>query len=444
VNRYDGVDLPDKACRILIIDSKPVAETLLDRYMADCVAGSEMITAAIMRKIEQGLGRSVRGEKDSSIILLIGTDLVAPVRTAEGRRFLSAQTQRQIEIGLTVARLAKEEVQDGKAMTALLSVMKQSLGRNDGWREYYKEEMDAMVTPTPNLVALSRFELERAAEPKFQCGDIDGAIAIVQELGNDSAGPSEQGWYVQEKARYEYARSHTEADKLQAAAHKRNRRLLKPRTGMDFKRITIVNQKRPELIKAWVVEHGDGEHLQIRIAELLDRLHFGVSADRFEAAWDDLGRALGFVAERPDKDWGEGPDNLWALSANQYLLAEAKSEVEVTRAEIHKEESQQMNNSSAWFTKNYGDVSVKRLIIHPAQKLSKSAAFHDDVEIVSQTRLDALRKAVRSFYREFVNVDFAAISEREIEAALVTHKLTIEGILTLYSKKPVEFRRPRT
>ncbi|MDI1450791.1 DEAD/DEAH box helicase family protein [Polyangium sp. 6x1] len=444
VNRYDGVDLPDKACRILIVDSKPVAETLLDRYMADCVAGSEMITAAIMRKIEQGLGRSVRGEKDSSVILLIGPDLVALVRTAEGRRFLSVQTQRQIEIGLEVARLAKTtEVQDGKATTALVNVINQSLRRDDGWREYYKEEMNAMATPTPNLVALSTFELERAAELKFQDGNIDGAIAIVDKLGNQAADPSEQGWYLQEKARYEYARSQTEADKLQAAAHKRNRRLLKPRTGMDFKRITIVNQKRPELIKAWVVKQGDGEQLQVRVAELLDRLQFGVSADRFEAAWDELGRALGFVAERPDKDWGEGPDNLWALREKQYLLAEAKSEIDVTRAEIHKDESQQMNNSSAWFAKNYGDVPVKRLIIHPAQKLAKSAAFHDDVEILSQTQLNALRKAVRSFYREFANVDFAAISEKKIEEALVAHKLTIDNILTLYSKKPVSFGKPR-
>jgi hypothetical protein len=115
--------------------------------------------------------------------------------------FLSAQTQRQIEIGLEVARLAKEDVQDGNATTALLNVMKQSLSRNDGWREYYKEEMKAMATPTPNLVALSTFELERAAELKFQDGDIDGAIAIVQKLGNEAADPSEQGWYVQESER---------------------------------------------------------------------------------------------------------------------------------------------------------------------------------------------------------------------------------------------------
>ena len=32
-NRYDGIDLPDNACRILIMDSKPFSEDLLDRYI---------------------------------------------------------------------------------------------------------------------------------------------------------------------------------------------------------------------------------------------------------------------------------------------------------------------------------------------------------------------------------------------------------------------------
>ena len=35
-NRYDGIDLPDNTCRILILDSKPFSEHLLDRYLENC------------------------------------------------------------------------------------------------------------------------------------------------------------------------------------------------------------------------------------------------------------------------------------------------------------------------------------------------------------------------------------------------------------------------
>ena len=41
-NRYDGIDLPDRTCRLLVIDSKPQGETLTDRWTEDCRAESEV------------------------------------------------------------------------------------------------------------------------------------------------------------------------------------------------------------------------------------------------------------------------------------------------------------------------------------------------------------------------------------------------------------------
>ncbi len=40
-NRYDGIDLPDSACRILILDSKPYSETLIDKWTEGARKGSE-------------------------------------------------------------------------------------------------------------------------------------------------------------------------------------------------------------------------------------------------------------------------------------------------------------------------------------------------------------------------------------------------------------------
>jgi hypothetical protein len=76
--------------------------------------------------------------------------------------------------------------------------------------------------------------------------------------------------------------------------------------------------------------------LDASVSDILGHLVFGIKADRFEHALDELSGALGFAGERPNKEWKEGPDNLWALDATQYLLWECKSEVDVTRAEINK------------------------------------------------------------------------------------------------------------
>ena len=65
-NRYDGIDLPDAACRILIIDSLPFFTNMCDIYEEQCRTDNKLVQKKIAQKIEQGLGRSVRGEKDYS------------------------------------------------------------------------------------------------------------------------------------------------------------------------------------------------------------------------------------------------------------------------------------------------------------------------------------------------------------------------------------------
>ncbi len=102
-NRYDGIDLPDEACQILIIDSKPYFDSLSDRYEESCRVNSDMMNIKLAQKVEQGLGRSVRGEKDYSVILIIGDELVKFIRSSKTNKYFSDQTKKQIEIGLEVA-----------------------------------------------------------------------------------------------------------------------------------------------------------------------------------------------------------------------------------------------------------------------------------------------------------------------------------------------------
>jgi replicative superfamily II helicase len=164
-NRYDGIDLPDSTCRILILDSKPYSETSLDRWTESCRRGSELIATRVARTIEQGLGRSVRGEKDYSAIILTGADLIKTIRTKKSRRYFSTQTQTQIEIGLEIAELAKEDITGGTApATALNGLVKQCIGREDAWKEFYNERMSRMTRSSPDTTALTLFAAEYAAD----------------------------------------------------------------------------------------------------------------------------------------------------------------------------------------------------------------------------------------------------------------------------------------
>jgi replicative superfamily II helicase len=444
-NRYDGIDLPDAMCRILVLDSKPFAESLQERYLERCLGDTEMLAMAVARKIEQGLGRSVRGEKDYCVILLIGPDLVKHVRTKTARRYLSQQTQHQIEIGLEVVEMGREGITEEMTPSkAFVAAMSQCLRRDDGWKEFYVTRMDEMPRSTTDTRMLDQFTQERESELKFIRGDIEGAVQVAQNIANSSAGnESLQGWYLQEAARYEYARSKTQSNVLQVSAHKHNPALLRPREGVQFKRITLMSQRRIENCQKWISERGTPEELLLIVNALLSDLHFGVDSERFESAVNELGVALGFTCDRPDRMWKEGPDNLWALRDNQYLLIECKNKVEVTRPEIHKDETDQMNRSSAWFKKNYGNADVTRMMIIPTKKVSGAAAFVDPTVIMTESKLDALRGNVRAFFREFTNIDLRDVALSYIQELFAAHNLGVDDILKLYGDQPRNQRREK-
>jgi hypothetical protein len=441
VNRYDGIDLPDDSCRILIMDSKPFAEDLLDRYVETCREGSEVVAVKTARIIEQGLGRSVRGEKDYCAIILTGNDLIRCVRTKDARKYFSDQTRTQIEIGIEVASLGQEEISENTSPTKILmSLVSQCLRRDEGWKDFYVERMNQISQPRALPKILHIFSAEMKAENKYYEGDCEAAVRILQTIIDTQVEIlADKAWYLQEMARYIYPASKTRSNELQVAAHKHNRYLLKPKDGMVFSKITIQSQKRIENICNYIKGFGSFDELLLAIEEMLGNLRFGVRADAFEKALNDLAYALGFEGQRPDKEWKAGPDNLWGLRDDEYLLFECKSEVILNRAEISKEESGQMNNAIAWFKNNYPGAKSKRILIIPTRTLSRGAGFNEEVEIMRDHKLKGLASNVKAFFGEFRNADFTNISESRVQSFIDVHALGVSDLLAKYSEKPKSY-----
>lgn len=439
VNRYDGIDLPDDACRILIFDSLPHSDMLVDRYSDACRVGSDVLATKTARIIEQGLGRSVRGEKDYCVILLIGPDLVKDVRSVQSRRFFSDQTKTQVEIGLEIGTMALDDVAEGTPpMKVLFTLIAQCLKRDEGWKSFYADRMNNLVAGKEPPKVLDMFSAELKAERHAQHGEHDEAVKTIQNLIDKSIpGHAEKGWYLQEMARYLYPQSKTASNDLQVQAHKANQYLLRPKTGMIVTKL-VVSQKRIENIRIRISRHQSFEELFLEVDTILNDLRFGVNADPFEKALDDLGMMLGFKTERPDKQWKEGPDNLWAIRDNEYLLFECKSEVSLQRATINKQETGQLNNSCAWFKNHYGDSKLKAVMVIPTKKLGDGAGFNEPVQIMRKSQLHSLTKNVRDFFQEFKTADLQNLSETKIQSFINAHNLSVDKILNHYYESPVE------
>ncbi|HPH47266.1 MAG TPA: DEAD/DEAH box helicase, partial [Chryseolinea sp.] len=224
------------------------------------------------------------------------------------------------------------------------------------------------------------------------------------------------------------------SNELQKAAHGANNFLLKPEHGMVVKKINLVGQKRIENIKKWLKSHGDFSEAILKVNEILSNLSYGIKADKFENSLNELASAIGFDGDRPDKQWKEGPDNLWTIRANEYILFECKNEVNLLRVEINKDESKQMNNSIAWFKTHYPGMTVKNIMVINAGKLGKGAALKD-VEVMKEKQLKKLVKNVRAFFNEFKELDFEDLSDKKIQEYLNFHKLTVDDFINEYSEK---------
>ncbi|MEA9566471.1 DEAD/DEAH box helicase [Xanthomonas sp. WHRI 8932A] len=437
VNRYDGIDLPDASCRILTFDSKPFSESLIDLYAERVRPNSKATLTKTMRTIEQGMGRSVRGEKDYSVIIVVGSELVRTLRDATSRRYLSPQFAKQIEIGIELGKMAKQEIADGEApFDAFQGLINQCLKRDDEWKAYYVEQMDGVAPAGANKAILDIYAAELKAENAYIAGDYVQAATTLQDLlDSGDIDADEKGWYLQERARYFYVSARNDSNEQQKAAHKSNKLLLKPATGVTVTKLTVRSQGRVKSVQNWIRKFDNYGDLDVAVSDILSRLVFGMNADKFEHALNELSSALGFRGERPDAEWKEGPDNLWALDDRNYLLIECKSEVDIMRAEVNKRETEQMNRSSAWFEKHYPGFEAKRIIIHPAGKIQSAAAFTHDVEGMRERDLKKFVQSCRAFFKAFEVLNFKDLLDEHTQKLIDLHNLSVSKILSSYSQK---------
>lgn len=437
-NRYDGIDLPDESCRILIVDSLPYFDSLADRYEEQACPNSELINKRIAQKIEQGIGRGVRGEKDYCAILIIGSELVRFMRSIATNKFFSPQTRKQIDIGIEIASMAKEDYDETESpIKIVISLIKQMLARDEGWKEYYSSEMDTIEEDSSELPIYDRLLKERQAEQLFCEGEYGKAASSMQKLiDNLDVDDTEKGWYLQQLARYTYPTSAAQSIEIQKSAFKKNSQLLKPSAGIDYSKISYIHQNRLNNIRTYICNFSNYSELSLSVNAILDNLSFGIEAAKFESALKDIGELLGYVSQRPDKEIRKGPDNLWCGSNNHYLLFECKSEVSETRQEITKHEAGQMNNHCAWFEDQYGqNTNVDRFMIIPTKDLSYEGDFTHDVRIIRRNGLKRLKDQIKGFVKELKPYSLDELSDTTLQELLALHHLNIEDFSAQYSEE---------
>ena len=435
-NRYDGIDLPDNACRVLIIDDIPQEHSLINLSEATARQDSPILKRQIAQKIEQGMGRGVRSRTDYCVVILTGRRLVTFMAQIDNQSFFTAETKRQIEMGKTLSAKLKE--QSGNTYQAILDLVSQCLDRDPDWQEYHRGEIqdtqpNSLTSPGNTNLASAELQAWRfAINGQYRRAGEEIARLIN---ANTELATVDQGWYMQLQAEYLYHEDQANAMEKQLKAHELNSNLLKPPAGVNYRKIQAKTTLQTESILNWAKNFNDPNALVVKANEILDSLVFGEPHNVFEKSLSDLAAVLGFQSQCPDQDSRQGPDVLWCMENSHYIIIEAKNQVKPDRAKIFKAEAEQINHHITWFKQNYPKDQYTPVLIHPAAILAPDAYLESGTKIIQKDDLQRFLTVVRNFVAALAGKSSDLWSVQEIANQLKAHQLSPSDIVIKHFKR---------
>lgn len=434
VNKYDGIDLPGTACELLVVDGIPRALDNAERREAAALINSPTSHARDVQRIEQGMGRGVRDVNDHCAVLLLGAGLGTAVHDQTWLDMFSPATRAQLQLSRDVAmQLA------GAGLDGVRTALNVCLDRNPAWVQRSKVALASIRynnigAVRPDAVAIREaFDLAAAGQTSLAADRLQQAI-------NGITDPALQGWLREQKAVYLHFTDPNSAQQQLGAAIRENPMVLRPAVGID------VRQARAAAVQARAAAeylgrtYPDGTALVLGLRAVLDDIVWDKErTDQAEAAWETVGTQLGFDSMRPERLYGTGPDNLWALSAAKHAVIELKTGCDLTSNGIAKKDADQLGGSVRWNEHTNPGVSNVPVMLHPTDTLNPLAIQVPNMRVITPAKLGELKTAITAFATALAQGQHRWADEQAVADQLAFHNLTGDRIVGTYS---VTARRP--
>ena len=420
-NRYDGIDLPHNSCRLLVLDGLPTGANSYDLYRAIVFEGSSAINATLAQRVEQGMGRGTRGAGDYCIVLLIGKNLISWISLTSNLNLMTSTTRSQLQLGLDVSRNI------GNAAELKDTIIK-CLERDTSWIEYHAVVVaDSVTTVQPQPLNLKSAELERRFFRLIRDGYYEKAIGMVGKFiaENDGLDSRVKGWLLQLAGRGACLwENETKSETLQRRAYSFNSALLRPRVAPAY--VNMVSpSKQSENIVNLLTKFELKKGFIARFEEIADFLVPEASSNQFEESMRSLGMILGFHTQRPEHEYGKGPDILWIMTEKVALVMEAKSRKAPKNA-LTKEEHGQLLQSFEWFQSEYPHYKGYKVVVHPNAVVTNTVTAKDSYAL-TLTSLSLLLTHTRELITKLSSIPMSQASlTSKCEELLVQLSLTPE------------------
>lgn len=427
VNRYDGIDLPDDACRVLVIDGLPNIRNMNDKYESEIAGKSERVQRELIQRIEQGMGRGVRAYNDYCLIILMGNQLTSVLYQDDGRKFFSNATKAQYELSEKIC----EQV-EGKSVEEIMELGKAILERNLDWISLCKKATSEMLYEK-NISITKAARAIRGAFDKACIGDYSGSKELMEELVNSEPNDRIKGYYKQLLAEYINFVDKSEAQQILKSAKKSNMYVLNPIEGINFdKEFKNSSDQAKNIIDVLNNIKGGANGLILYTDDILDSLVFEENSSvEFEKAIKDIYTLIGFEGKQPEKESGKGPDDFISLGNGNYLVIECKNET--TTDSICKHDCNQLNGSYQWFINMYPrDAKCTPIMIHNSNVFNYECSPNEHTRIMTPKLLDKFKKNIREFVAAICRSENYRNSEK-VNMLIREYKLNKNALVSDYT-----------
>ncbi len=429
INKYDGIDLPNDACRLLVIDELPSARNLRDKHKEETLKESKISYIDKIQKLEQGMGRGIRSSIDYCVILILGTEVAKLMHNNEILDIFSPATKRQMQLSKKIITQMKNT-----DITGVSEAVNYCLCRTSEWIEASKKILSTLVYQEIDDIDKVEVHLRKAYNSLLIGEDADAVSEVQACLHKEGLDIFYVSYLQQILAEYTNLLNEIEAQEILKSAIKKNSAILKPIKGVTYTKLVNSSSQAKNIVDFIKQQNFDKNGIILEFNSIKSNLVYGLekTSNKYEEAIKKLAYFIGFISQRPENEYGRGPDNLWS-NHGDYFVIECKNEA--TSTLISKGYINQINGSYAWFNEKYtgGTISnITPLIIHKSGVCEHSATPNKDVQVITFENMQKLTEKIERF---LITISDNLRDEPYISKLLVAMGLTYEGIVKDYIEK---------
>lgn len=339
-NRYDGIDLPDEHCRLIVLAGLPVGADPQEKFYTTLLGAKRVLQERTRTRFAQGAGRATRNANDRAVVVVLGQPLIAFAGDRQVQEGTHPEIRAELEIGIrNSGRRSAADVE---------TAIRQFLDQDPAWNTLIEPEIrtlrdlyaeDDKSADTKALQSAAPYEIQ-AVEAAWR-GNFGEAVRQAERAIQAMSGGSELRPY---QALWNYLAAHwarlatatdasyaAQATTLMRAANAAasrttwmpNRQLADGTTATAETDASRLDKLAVSGVIAYAKSFGKARGLTRDVTEMKENLSQR-EANRYERGLVTLGKLLGADAHKPD---GEArADAVWRWSDEMWTVFEAKSE----------------------------------------------------------------------------------------------------------------------